>query len=81
MDADFWHRKWANNDIGFHESAANHRGCGFAGRGIESVGEYGSLHPAVVSTGITKGKNKMLGAVRSLPTRNGAKIVKEDGLQ
>ena len=23
MDADFWHRKWADNDIGFHESAAN----------------------------------------------------------
>jgi thiopurine S-methyltransferase len=23
MDADFWHRKWANNEIGFHESAVN----------------------------------------------------------
>lgn len=23
MDADFWHRKWATNDIGFHESAVN----------------------------------------------------------
>lgn len=23
MDADFWHRKWANNDIGFHEGAVN----------------------------------------------------------
>lgn len=23
MDADFWHRKWASNDIGFHEKAAN----------------------------------------------------------
>lgn len=23
MDAEFWHRKWTNNDIGFHESAAN----------------------------------------------------------
>lgn len=23
MDADFWHHKWANNDIGFHESEAN----------------------------------------------------------
>lgn len=23
MDADFWHRKWENNDIGFHEGAAN----------------------------------------------------------
>jgi len=23
MEADFWHRKWANNDIGFHEGAVN----------------------------------------------------------
>ncbi|MBL8447036.1 MAG: thiopurine S-methyltransferase [Zoogloeaceae bacterium] len=23
MDPDFWHRKWATNDIGFHESAVN----------------------------------------------------------
>lgn len=23
MDADFWHRKWADNDIGFHESEVN----------------------------------------------------------
>ncbi|WP_323844990.1 thiopurine S-methyltransferase [Microbulbifer magnicolonia] len=23
MDADFWHRKWAENDIGFHAGAAN----------------------------------------------------------
>lgn len=23
MDAEFWHRKWANNEIAFHESAAN----------------------------------------------------------
>ena len=23
MDADFWHRKWANDDIGFHEGAVN----------------------------------------------------------
>jgi thiopurine S-methyltransferase len=23
MDADFWHRKWANNEIGFHESEVN----------------------------------------------------------
>ncbi|MBL8439033.1 MAG: thiopurine S-methyltransferase [Zoogloeaceae bacterium] len=23
MDADFWHHKWANNEIGFHESAVN----------------------------------------------------------
>lgn len=23
MDADFWHRKWQNNEIGFHESATN----------------------------------------------------------
>jgi len=23
MDAEFWHRKWANNEIGFHEGAAN----------------------------------------------------------
>jgi thiopurine S-methyltransferase len=23
MDTDFWHRKWANNEIGFHESAVN----------------------------------------------------------
>lgn len=23
MDADFWHRKWANNEIGFHEDAVN----------------------------------------------------------
>jgi thiopurine S-methyltransferase len=23
MDTDFWHRKWANNDIGFHEGAVN----------------------------------------------------------
>lgn len=23
MDAEFWHRKWANNDIGFHEDAVN----------------------------------------------------------
>jgi len=23
MDADFWHGKWAKNEIGFHESAAN----------------------------------------------------------
>jgi thiopurine S-methyltransferase len=23
MDADFWHRKWANNEIGFHEGAVN----------------------------------------------------------
>jgi thiopurine S-methyltransferase len=23
MDADFWHRKWANADIGFHEGAVN----------------------------------------------------------
>lgn len=23
MDAEFWHRKWANNDIGFHEGAVN----------------------------------------------------------
>jgi thiopurine S-methyltransferase len=23
MDPDFWHRKWANKDIGFHEDAAN----------------------------------------------------------
>jgi thiopurine S-methyltransferase len=23
MDRDFWHRKWASNEIGFHEGAAN----------------------------------------------------------
>lgn len=23
MDADFWHRKWANNEIGFHEAMVN----------------------------------------------------------
>ncbi len=23
MDAEFWHRKWADNDIGFHESEVN----------------------------------------------------------
>jgi thiopurine S-methyltransferase len=23
MDAEFWHRKWALNEIGFHESAPN----------------------------------------------------------
>jgi thiopurine S-methyltransferase len=23
MDADFWHRKWANNEIGFHETMVN----------------------------------------------------------
>jgi thiopurine S-methyltransferase len=23
MDPDFWHRKWKNNDIGFHEQEAN----------------------------------------------------------
>lgn len=23
MDVDFWHQKWAKNDIGFHEGAVN----------------------------------------------------------
>lgn len=23
MEADFWHRKWATNDIGFHQGEAN----------------------------------------------------------
>ncbi|MBN8436963.1 MAG: hypothetical protein J0L95_02790 [Candidatus Accumulibacter sp.] len=23
MDADFWHRKWANHEIGFYEAATN----------------------------------------------------------
>lgn len=44
------------------------------------IGDYAGLHgwhPAIASTEITKGKDNVLGAVRKLTTKDGAKIVEE----
>lgn len=44
------------------------------------VGNYGQLeawHPVVAKTEITKGSNNKIGAVRSIGTKDGAKIVEE----
>lgn len=44
------------------------------------IGDYAGLHewhPAIASTKINKGKNNVHGAVRSLTTKDGARIVEE----
>jgi mxaD protein len=44
------------------------------------IGDYAALHewhPAIASTEITKGKDNARGAVRTLTTKDGAKIVEE----
>lgn len=44
------------------------------------IGDYGALqawHPAIARTDITKGTNNTRGAIRSLTTQDGAKIVEE----
>lgn len=44
------------------------------------LGDYGKLegwHPVIAKTEITKGTNNRVGAVRSLETKDGAKIVEE----
>lgn len=44
------------------------------------IGDYAALHvwhPAIASTEISKGKDNTIGAVRTLTTKDGAKIVEE----